>query len=172
MHLNLDFNKIKMIISDFDGIFTDGTGMVDFDGRVSKRINFHDVLGIAAAFEVGLKVVIITGEEAGAIKYLCRKFEKLQAFQGIKNKLPLVKQIVEDSKLTPSQIVYIGDDINDMPSLQYAGFKVTVPNANYVIKEIKEIQITEKKGGEGVFREVVDAVIYNKFDTSLFAGEK
>lgn len=106
MHLNLDFNKIKMIISDFDGIFTDGTG------------------------------------------------------------------IVEDSKLTPSQIVYIGDDINDMPSLQYAGFKVTVPNANYVIKEIKEIQITEKKGGEGVFREVVDAVIYNKFDTSLFAGEK
>lgn len=171
MRLNFNYGNIKMIISDFDGIFTDGTGIVDFEGNVSKRINFHDVLGIALAHKFGIKTVIITGEEAGAVKYLDKKFDELKTYQGIKDKLPLVKKILEEENLLPEQIIYVGDDINDLPSLLFAGNKVTVPNAHTSIKEIKDIQITEKRGGEGVFREVVDSLVYNKYE-AVFAGEK
>ena len=93
MRLFADCEKIKMIISDFDGIFTDGTGIVDFEGNVSKRINFHDVLAIALAIKSGIKVVIITGEAAGAVKYLDRKFPELTVHQDIKNKLPLLNRL-------------------------------------------------------------------------------
>ena len=56
--------------------------------------------------------------------------------------------------------MYIGDDVNDKESLEYAKYKITVPNAVAQIKSISDIQITESKGGEGAFREVVDCLIY------------
>lgn len=164
--------KIKMIISDFDGIFTDGTGIVDCDGNVSKRIHFHDVIGIALAIKAGYIVVIMTGEAAGAVKYLDKKFPELTVYQDIKDKLPLVMQIAQENNISKEELLYIGDDVNDYLPLNYAGIKVTVPNANQNVKEIKDIHLTEKKGGEGVFREVADALIGSKLGKLLVAGEK
>ncbi|MCR5261441.1 MAG: HAD hydrolase family protein [Candidatus Gastranaerophilales bacterium] len=164
------FDNIKLIISDFDGVFTDGTGIIDEDGRVSKRINYHDVLVIALVFMAGIKVAIITGEEAGAVKYLAGKFPDMKVFQGIKDKLPLVKQLAEENNLKPENILYVGDDVNDFQSLNFVGVKVTVPNSNFMVKSIPDIIITEKRGGEGVFREITDAVLYEKLN-ARYAGE-
>lgn len=164
------FDNIKLIISDFDGIFTDGTGIIDENGKVSKRINYQDVLGIALAFTADIKVSIITGEKAGAVDYLAGIFPEMRVYQGIKDKLPLVKQLVEEYNLSPENILYIGDDVNDFKSLCFAGIKVTVPNSNFMVKEVPDIIITEKKGGEGVFREVTDAVLYEKIHAH-FAGD-
>lgn len=170
MKFDKKYNAIKMVISDFDGIFTDCKGIIDENGIVSKRIHYHDVLGIALLFYAGIKVAIVTGEEAGAVKYLAGKFENLKVFQGIKEKLPVVKQLAEENCLTPDEIMYIGDDINDFKPLNYAGFRVTVPNATDIVKNIPNIVITEKTGGEGVFREVTDAVLYEKLN-NYFAEE-
>lgn len=172
MELLENTEKIKMIISDFDGIFTDGTGIVDFEGNVSKRIHFHDVIGIALAIKSGYKVVIMTGEAAGAVKYLDKKFPELTVYQDIKDKLPLVMKIAKENNLSPEEILYIGDDVNDFLPLNYAGIKVTVPNANDTIKNIKGINITDKKGGEGVFRELTDALVGRKLEKLLVSGEK
>lgn len=171
MKIDFDVKKIKMIISDFDGIFTDGTGYVNFDGQVSKRIHFHDVMGIAIALKFGLKVAIITGESSGAVKYLDRKFEQLEVFQDIKYKIQLVKEIAEKNNLTADEILYIGDDVNDAESLLFAGVKVTVPNANSLIKKIPGIKTTERKGGEGVFREVTDALTSSLTEKNILTGE-
>jgi len=172
MHLTDDCENIKMVISDFDGIFTDCTGVVDINGCVSKKIHFQDVMAIALAIKAGLKVAIITGEAAGAVKYLGEKFPDLAVFQDIKDKLPIVKQLAAEASISPEQILYIGDDINDYSSLLYAGVKVTVPNAHKKIKDIPNIIITDKKGGEGVFREVTDELLNNKIENIIFSGER
>ena len=166
-----NFEKVKIIFSDFDGVFTDGTGLIDSDGKVSKRINYRDVLGLFLALEAGLKVVIITGEKAGAVDYLSEKFPQIITFQGIRYKLPVVQEFVEKNNLKPENVLYIGDDINDFKSLNYAGVKVTVPNGDDLVKNINGIIITEKSGGEGVFREVTDCLLYNKSQSSLLVGE-
>ena len=171
MNVDFDINKIKMLISDFDGIFTDGTGYVNSDGKVSKRIHFHDVMGIAIALKFGLNVVIITGESSGAVEYLNNKFEDLQVFQDVKYKIELVKNLANKYNLKSDEILYIGDDVNDADSLIYAGVKVTVPNANPLIKNIENIKITEKRGGEGVIREVVDALTSSLTQEKIMSGE-
>lgn len=162
MKFEKHFENIKMIISDFDGIFTDGKGIIDAEGNVSKKIHYHDVIGIGVAIKSGLKVVIITGEKAGAVQYLSNIFAELKTFQGIKDKLPIVKQLAEENDLKPENILYIGDDINDFQAINYCGIRVTVPNANQYIKSIPNIILTEKQGGEGVLREVIDTVLQKK----------
>ena len=171
MFANKNFDKIKVIFSDFDGVFTDGTGSIDADGKVSKRINYRDVLGLFLALEAGFQVVIITGEKAGAVDYLAEKFPQITTFQGIRYKLPVVQEFVEKNNLKPENILYIGDDINDFKALNYAGVKVTVPNGDNLVKNINGIIITKKSGGEGVFREVTDSLLYNKTQSSLLVGE-
>lgn len=170
MKFNKSFENIKMIISDFDGVFTDCRGTIDENGCVSKKIHYHDVLGIALAINAGLKVAIITGEEAGAVKYLAGKFDQLKVFQDIKDKLPVVKKLLGEYGIKPENVLYIGDDINDLQVLKYVGIKVTVPNAHETIKNIQDIIITEKRGGDGVFREVTDAVLEKQLN-KYFAEE-
>lgn len=170
MKFDKSFEKIEMIISDFDGVFTDCRGTIDENGHVSKTIHYQDVLGIALAITGGLKVAIITGEEAGAVKYLAGKFEQLRVFQDIKDKLPVVKNLLAEYGIKPENVLYIGDDINDFQVLQYVGTKITVPNANERIKNIPDIKVTDKSGGDGVFRELVDAVLERKLN-NYFAEE-
>jgi len=167
----LNSEKIKAVISDFDGVFTDGTGIVDFEGNVSKKINFQDVLAIALLLHFGIKVAIITGEKAGAVDYLKRKFPKIDVFQDIKDKLPVVKEYVFSQGLTSENILYVGDDVNDAKSLLYSGVRVTVPNANPLIKETEGIILTKKAGGEGVIREITDALLGDKIKTTFCSGE-
>lgn len=171
MNVDFDIKKIKMIISDFDGVFTDGTGYVNAHGEVSKRIHFHDVMGIAIALKFGLKVVIITGEASGAVEYLNKKFDDLEVFQDVKYKIHCVKELADKYHLTADEILYIGDDVNDADSLLFAGVKVTVPNANPLIKNIENIKITNKKGGEGVIREVIDALTSSLTQEKIMSGE-
>lgn len=171
MSIKSDLSKIKMVISDFDGIFTDGTGYVNSDGLVSKKIHFHDVMGIAVALKFGIKVAVITGEKSGAATYLDKKFDDIDVFQDIKYKIKIVKELAEKYSLSAEEILYIGDDVNDSDALMYAGVKVTVPDAHFMIKNIDGINITDRRGGEGVFREVIDALTKEKAQEKLLLGE-
>ena len=75
-------------------------------------------------------------------------------------KLEVLKNILEKYGLKDEEYVYIGDDVNDFESLSFTKFAITVPNAVSKVKQISGIQITENIGGDGAFREVVDAIIY------------
>lgn len=163
--------NIKIVISDFDGIFTDCTGIVDIYGNVSKRIHFQDVLAIPLLLKFGIKVAIITGEHSGAVDYLKKKFPEIAAFQDIKNKLPVVREYVSSLGLSGENVLYIGDDVNDAEALLYSKIRVTVPNANQIIKSINGIIITEKSGGHGVVREVTDALIGERIKMIFCNGE-
>jgi len=149
---------IKMIITDFDGIVTDNCVYIDEDGKMSRKINFKDVMGFSILHKNGYKLAIISGEKNKAIDIIAEKFE-IETYQGIRKKLEVVEQIIEKYGLSDEEWVYIGDDINDYDSLCRAKYAITVPNAVKKIREIPNIQITETQSGEGAFREVADALV-------------
>ncbi len=152
-------NNIKMVVTDFDGIFTDGSVYIDEDRKISRKISFKDVMGVSILVKNGYKVAIISGEENSAIKMIAENFKLEDVYMKIRVKIDVLKQILERHNLTPDEVLYIGDDVNDKECLEFVKTKITVQNANKKIKAIENIQITEATGGDGAFREVVDAIV-------------
>ena len=151
-------STIKMVITDFDGIVTDNCVYVDEDGKMSRKINFKDVMGFSILYKNGYKICIISGEKNKAIDIISEKFQ-VENYQGIRKKLEIVEQIISKYKLNDEEWVYIGDDVNDYDALCRAKYAITVPTAIQKIREIPHIQITGSKSGDGAFREVADAIV-------------
>ena len=164
MSSNLKFkDKIKLIISDFDGIFTDGSIFISDDGQTSyKKLSYQDIMGVSILIKNNIEFAIISGEKSGAISYLKNKFPKIIVYEGIRDKLNILKNIINEYNINIDNIAYIGDDINDIECLKFVNNKFTVKNANYKVKKVDNIQIIEKnENGTGAFRYLVDEVIIN-----------
>ena len=157
-------DSIKFVITDFDGIVTDNCVYIDSKGEMTRKLNFKDVMAFSILRKNGYRMGIISGEKNSAIEIISDKFNVEEVHQGIRIKIDVLKSIIERYNLKEDEFVYIGDDINDYDSLCYAKYAITVPNAVDKIKNIKGIQITTAKGGDGAFREVVDAVLSNSAD--------
>lgn len=155
--LNLP-NTIKMVITDFDGVLTDNFVYISEDCQSTRRINYKDVTGCFMLQHAGIDISIISGEKNPAIEWIVNTFNLDDVHQRIREKLPVMKDIIKKYNLTQEEYVYIGDDINDLDCLKYAKYKITVPNASKKVKEVEGIQITEDFGGNGAFREVADCL--------------
>ncbi len=155
-------DSIKFVITDFDGIVTDNCVYIGANGEMTRKLNFKDVMAFSILRKNGYRIGIISGEKNSAIDIIAKKFNVEEVHQGIRIKIDVLKNIVERYSLSPDEYLYIGDDINDIESLQYAKYAITVPNAVASVKNINGIQITQTRGGEGAFREVVDTLIYRE----------
>ncbi len=149
---------IKIIISDFDGIFTDGKLTVYSNGTTSKQIDYKDIMAIANILKMGIKFVIISGEKSAAIDILKEKFPSIEVYQNERKKIQVLKNLLSEYNLSPENTIYMGDDINDIECLNYVKFPVTVNNAHENVKQIKNIYITRNNGGCSAFREITDLI--------------
>ncbi len=150
---------IKMIVSDFDGIFTDNSVIINADRTISRKVSFKDIMGVSLLVKNGYQVGFISGEKNPIIEMISEKFNLKEIHMDIRDKLTVLKEIISRNNLNLDEILYIGDDVNDKLCLEFVKTKITVPNANKKIKAIEGIQITEAFGGEGAFREVVDCIL-------------
>lgn len=150
---------IKMVISDFDGIMTDNCIYVDENLKISRKINFKDIMGVSILRKAGIELAFISGEKNPLIDLLSERFSLPEVHQNIRKKIDVIKGIVERNNLQPEDFLYIGDDINDIECLDFALTKITVPNATAAVKMVHGIQITREVGGNGAFREVVDCLL-------------
>lgn len=156
---NFEKDKIKLFISDFDGVFTDGKLTVYSDGSTSKKLDYKDIMAIANLLKAGIKVAIISGETSAAIDILKQKFPSIDVFQNIRNKMQILQELLKKYNLTSENIFYIGDDINDIECLKFAKVPFTVQNAHKRVKELSNINITVNNGGCGAIREIADLLI-------------
>lgn len=146
-------NNIKLFIVDCDGVLTDG-GMYYLDsGQEIKKFNTRDGMAFKLLKEKGIKTGIITGEKTDIVK---RRFEKLKLdylFMGAKNKLRIIEKLKKELQLDWDNILYIGDDINDLELLKNVGISACPSDSE---KEILKIckYISKKEGGNGVVRDV------------------
>ncbi len=150
---------IKMIVTDFDGIMTDGCIYIDENTSISRKLSFKDVMAISMLKKAGIDIAIISGEKNSAIDLIAEKFNLKEIHQDIRVKVDVLKSIVERNNLKGDEFLYIGDDINDIDCLNFSQTKITVPNSTPKVKKVENIQVTIQTGGDGAFREVVDCLL-------------
>ena len=153
--------KIKLLLTDVDGVMTNGGMYYTADGDVMKKFHVHDGMGLQLLQQTGVKVGIITSENNQIVQ---KRFEKLHLdflTQGQRNqgKLTTAKAICEQMGIGLQEVAYIGDDVNCMELLQQVGLAACPSNATELIKRIPGIIVLKKKGGEGCVREFVEVII-------------
>lgn len=148
----------QLILTDIDGVWTDGGMYYDQTGNEWKKFHTYDSAGVLFAHQNGIPVGIITGEDTFIVK---RRAEKLKIdflFQGVKNKVEVATKLVEELGLTLDDAAYIGDDLGDIQLLDAVGISACPSSAPNSTKKHVNF-ITEKKGGEGAFREFVEKIL-------------
>ena len=149
--------EIKMIISDFDGVFTDGSVYISEKNDVQKKLNFKDIMGVSMLIKAGYNFGIISGEQSNILNYFKEKFNIKEIHGGIRQKGIVLNEIMQKYKLLPSEVLYIGDDINDIPAMELVDYRIAPKNLNPILTvKVKNLQITENYGGNGAIREIAD----------------
>ncbi|MCK9321579.1 MAG: N-acylneuraminate cytidylyltransferase [Bacteroidales bacterium] len=150
--------KIKLFLSDVDGVLTDAGMYYSEKGDELKKFNTYDGMGFKILQEKGIKVGIITGEDRELNRARANKLQLDFDFHGDKNKLETITKLCMETKINLSEIAYIGDDINDFELLSKVGLAACPANAVQKIKDIPGIIQLAKKGGEGAVREFAEII--------------
>ncbi len=152
-------NKLpKLILTDIDGVWTDGGMYYDQTGNEWKKFHTYDSAGVLLAHKYNIPVGIITGENTKIVERRAKKLQIDYLFQGIQDKLQQAKQLCKELSIDMKDVAYIGDDIADRELLKAAGFSGVPSSAPEYIKQLATIYLT-KKGGQGVFREFVEKIL-------------
>lgn len=160
---------IKIIIFDFDGVFTDNFVNIDENGKESVTCSRSDGLGLKRLKQIGIKTMILSTEKNPVVSARALKLE-VNAIQGVEDKGSELINICEDNKVDIENVMYVGNDINDIPAFKIAGITVGVKNSYSEIYPYIRF-LTSKNGGEGAVREVCD-VIFNKLSSQRITSER
>ncbi len=152
------FKDIKFLISDVDGVLTDGSLTYDSTGVESKTFHVHDGLGIKQLMSSGVGFAIITKRSSKMVEKRMAELGVAQIYQGQQDKLTALARIQEANQLHLDQIAYIGDDLPDLPIMQQVMLPIAVANACAILKKQAKY-ITTLPGGQGAVREVCDLIV-------------
>ena len=148
----------KLIITDIDGVWTDGGMYYDQLGNEMKKFNTSDSAGIIFCKFFQIPIAIITGEKTNIVKARAKKLNVNFLFQGITNKLEVAQKLIDDLDINWKDVAFMGDDLGDYKLLKKVGLSCAPNNASTYIKDIVDI-VTIKNGGDGAFREFVENII-------------
>jgi N-acylneuraminate cytidylyltransferase len=152
--------KIDLLVFDFDGVMTDDRVWVDQDGRESVAANRRDGLGIAMLHKAGIPMVVLSTETNPIVSARCRKLG-LTVIQGIEDKQAALSSLLQERKLDPKNVIYLGNDVNDLPCFSGVGCAVVVADAHPDVISQADLLLTQK-GGHGAVRELCDKIIQNQ----------
>jgi len=154
-------SKIKVFLTDVDGVLTDAGMYYTESGDEFKKFNTHDGMGFTILRERGIKTAMITSEQTKIVENRAKKLKVDYLFQGVKHegKLEAAKQICDREGISMREVSYIGDDINCIPLLKAAGIAACPANAVKLVTEIPGIIRLATKGGDGAVREFVERLI-------------
>ena len=154
----INYKKIEMIISDIDGVWTDGSIYRGTDDMEFKKFSVFDGVGVAYARAADLKIAIISARYSPATEFRAKELKIDDCYNGGLNKLHAYSDLKKKYSLYDDQIAYLGDDMVDLPVMELVGLPIAVANATPYIMQVAK-HTTETKGGEGAFREAVEWII-------------
>ncbi|MFN8415000.1 MAG: HAD hydrolase family protein [Cytophagaceae bacterium] len=154
----------KLVLTDIDGVWTDGGMYYDQTGNEWKKFNTSDSAGVLFCKQLNIPVGIITGENTEIVQRRATKLKVDYLFQGIQNKVEVAEKLIQELNIEWSDVAYIGDDLGDLKLLKIVGYSAAPMNAPDYIKKHVHL-VTQKMGGEGAFREFIEYLIEK--DSSL-----
>ncbi len=154
-------SNVKILIMDVDGVLTDGRIVIDDKGVESKFFDVRDGHGIKMLGRAGIKTAIVTGRSSKVVKHRARELSIDYLYQGAIKKGETVEKILKEARLTGGDAAYIGDDLIDIPAMRMVGLAVAVADSVDEVLKTADI-ITEKPGGRGAVREVVEFILKSR----------
>ncbi|OGW84194.1 MAG: hypothetical protein A3C47_06135 [Omnitrophica bacterium RIFCSPHIGHO2_02_FULL_51_18] len=156
--LQSKLQKIKLFITDIDGVLTDGRIIFGNYGDELKFFDVHDGFGLVMLRRMGFKTIIITAKKSRINVKRAKEVQAVKLYQNAKDKLKVFEKVLKQFRVEPQEVCFIGDDLMDIPVLKRVGFAVAVQNA---VQEVKGLAhyVTQKNGGRGAVREVVDMIL-------------
>ena len=158
--------NIKLVITDVDGVLTDGSRYYSKDGEILKKFHVRDGMGVNLLLRNNIKTVIITKEKSSVVKNWSCEMNVSKLFMGIKNKETLLSKICDSFSVKSSEIAYIGDDVNDIELMKLIGLSVIPNDADFYIKKHANY-ICKTHSGHGAFRELVNLILMSKFPQKI-----
>jgi len=147
--------KIKLLICDVDGVFSDGRIYLGNQGEELKAFHTKDGFGIKAILNIGIIVAIVTGRQSELVENRMKALGVPFIFQGKEDKLTVYQSLLTSLKLKQEEVAYIGDDVVDLPVIKDCGLGIAVCDAHPLVLNGANL-ITRTKGGYGAVREVCD----------------
>lgn len=162
-------NEIRLLVLDVDGVLTDGTILIDDDGRQSRGFHIQDGLGVSLWRSVGRQVAILTSKRSRGVEARARMLGIELIEQGAEDKVPGLERLVSRAGVSLEETAYAGDDLLDVAVMRRVGYPIAVANA---VEEVKEIAayVTSRSGGQGAVREAIEHLL--KRDGQWYAAFK
>jgi YrbI family 3-deoxy-D-manno-octulosonate 8-phosphate phosphatase len=145
-------DDVDAVVLDFDGTQTDDKVYVDSEGREMVAVHRGDGLGVAALRKAGLELLVLSTEQNPVVAARARKL-KVPVLHGIERKDLALKQWCDEHGVTPERVLYVGNDVNDLPCFDLVGWPVAVASAHDAVRAAARA-VTTTPGGEGAIREI------------------
>lgn len=155
IQLKEQLQGVKVVILDVDGVLTDGGIFYDSTGRDVKRFHVADGLGMELLRLAGIRVVILSGRVADAVSRRAAELRITDCYQGVRDKGAHIEKLRQQWQLKTEELLYVGDDLNDLPAFDVVGVRVAVANAAPEVKQ-RAHYTTQATGGNGAVREVCE----------------
>ena len=154
--------KIKLLLTDVDGVLTDGGRYYSKEGEVLKKFHVRDGMGVNILLRNNIKTIILTKEKSMITKKWAKDMNISQVYSGFTKKELALTQICKKYKVSLKEIAFIGDDTNDLEALKKVAFSAVPNDAVVQVKKIADY-ICKASGGKGCFREISDLILLSKF---------
>ena len=153
--------NIRLLISDVDGVLTDGGMYYSEKGEILKKFNAKDGMGVEILLSSKVKTVLLTRENSSIVKKRGAKIKAAATYIGTFNKELQLHKICKKFQVSPTEIAYIGDDLNDSEIMKLVGFAATPSDG---IKDLRKIvdYVCRNNGGNGAFREIADLIVLSR----------
>lgn len=149
-------DTIGAVVLDFDGVFTDNRVVVFQDGQEAVICDRSDGWGLAQLKQLKIPVVVISSEENPVVEARCAKL-RIPCMRGVQDKVNALQAWAQDEQVDLSQVVYVGNDVNDLEILRSVGCGVAVNDAYPQVQSVAKIALTSR-GGYGAIRELVGLI--------------
>jgi len=150
--------KIKYLVLDVDGVFTQADVTYTENGEFSKTFSFVDGMGLEILRNNGIEPIVMTSENSKLVKQRMDKLKIKHCYLGVRDKFSLLNNLLPDLNASRNELAYIGDDINDLANILSVGWGACPANATKDVKAAADLQLNNE-GGKGAIRELVEFLI-------------
>lgn len=153
-----DLHKIKALVFDVDGVMTDGLVMMSGEGELLRQFNSKDGYAVRCAIKEGFPVGIITGGSSETIRKRYNQLDVVDIYLRSHVKLPDFNDFCQRHNLQSHEVLYMGDDIPDIPVMKACGMPVCPADAVPEVKKVAKY-ISNINGGKGCVRDIIEQVL-------------